>query len=310
MINILIFLYNYLFNEFGITIIVLTIIIRSVMYPLTKKQLHATRAMQSLQPQLQEIQKKYAKDKAKLAREQMRIYKESGISPAGCMVPMLIQMPIWIALYQSIMLALAVAPEGLLNLSRYLYDWQFFSILPLGKVFLGMMNLAEPNILLAILVGGTMWLQQKMVTPPTTDPRQGAQARMMLWMMPLMFTFLSMSFPSGLALYWVASNVITIVMQYLISGWGSLTLPGMTKSTSLSTRDKRYRGRIAQVEEKTSISADTGADIVVPSSTHEKGSDYGKSGDKRQDRGGSYSTRLGKTRRQSGRNKDHGPKRK
>ena len=107
----------------------------------------------------------------------MKLYKESGVKPAGCLFSMFIQMPVWIALYQSIMLALAVAPEGLLNLSRYLYPWQIvYAALPLSRSFLGM-NLAQPNIILALLVGVTMWVQQKMSTPPSSDPRQAQQAR-------------------------------------------------------------------------------------------------------------------------------------
>ncbi len=307
MINILIVLSDYLFNNFGITIIALTIIIRASMYKLTVKQLHATKAMQALQPKLTELQKKYAKDKARLAQEQMKLYKESGVSPAGCMVPMLIQMPIWIALYQSIMMALAVAPEGLLNLSRYLYSWDVvYSLLPLGRDFLGM-SLAQPNFLLALLVGGTMWLQQKMVMPSAADPKQAAQSRMMLWMMPLMFTFLSMSFPSGLALYWVASNVISIVMQYFITGWGGLVTATAMRPVS---RDRKYLKRIAQVEEKPSEHADIVADIVEPSSTQEEGLDYGKPGDKQQDRGGGYPASLRAIRRRSRGGGGHRPKRR
>ncbi|GAH61650.1 unnamed protein product, partial [marine sediment metagenome] len=165
--NSLVVLSSVLFSNFGLTIIGLTIIIRGAMYPLTVRQLRSTKAMQSLQPKLTELRQKYAKDKQKLAKEQMQLYKESGVSPAGCLLPMLIQMPIWIALYQSIMMALAVAPEGLLNLSRYLYSWPVvYSTLPLGSEFLWL-NLAIPDrlFLLPILVGGTMWLQQKMVTP-------------------------------------------------------------------------------------------------------------------------------------------------
>ena len=199
-INGLIVLSHYLFNSFGAAIIAFTIVIRGCMYPLTVKQLHATRAMQSLQPKLTELQKKYGKDKQKLAQEQMRMYKESGVSPAGCMVPMLVQMPIWIALYWSIIKVLAMSPEGFLELSGYLYSWPIlYSALPLGNDFLWM-NLAESNMFLAILVGASMWVQQKMVTPVSADPKQRAQSRMMLWMMPRMFTFLSLSFPSGLAL--------------------------------------------------------------------------------------------------------------
>jgi len=309
MLNILIALSHYLFDSFGFTIIVLTIIIRGAMLPLTLKQLHATKAMQELQPKLAELQKKYAKDKQRLAQEQMRLYKESGISPTGCMVPMLIQMPIWIALYQSIMLALAVTPEGLLNMSRYLYSWPVvFSKLPLESHFLWL-DLAVPDktLVLAILVGGTMWVQQKMVTPQTTDPRQQAQSRMTLWLMPLMFGFLCLSFPSGLALYWAISNVISIVMQYFVTGWGGLVSSAAKKPAG---RDKQYKRRIAQVEEASSSEADIGADIVAPDSTQEEGLDYGKLGDKWQVGGGGYPASLRRVKRQPRRSKGHRPKRR
>ncbi len=306
-INVLVMLCSVLFSNFGLTIIVLTIIIRGLMYPLTIRQLRSTKAMESLQPKLAELKKKYARDKQKLAKEQMQLYKESGVSPMGCLVPMLIQMPIWIALYQSIMMALAVAPESLLNLSRYLYSWPVvYSILPLGSKFLWL-NLATPDrlLLLPILVGATMWVQQKMVMPANPDPKQKSTSNMMLWMMPLLFTFLSLQFPSGLALYWVTSNVISIVIQYFVTGWG-----GLVKSTAgePSGRDKTYKKRIAQVEEGPSEDAAVGADIVEPGST-QGGLGDEKSGDKRQDRGGGYPASLRGIRRQSGRSKGHRPKR-
>jgi YidC/Oxa1 family membrane protein insertase len=207
--NSLIVLCSVLFNNFGLTIIVLTIVIRGMMYPLTIRQLRSTKAMESLQPKLAELKKKYGKDKQKLTKEQMQLYKESGVSPMGCLVPMLIQMPIWIALYQSIMMGLAVTPEGLLNLSGYLYSWPVvYSILPLGSQFLWL-NLAVPDWppILPLLVGITMWVQQKMVAPANPDPKQQSASSMMLWMMPLLFTMLSLQFPSGLALYWVGGLV-------------------------------------------------------------------------------------------------------
>lgn len=265
MINVLIVVSGSLFNNFGLAIIALTIIVRVVTLPLTSKQLRATKAMQTLQPQLAELQKKYGKDKGKLAQEQMRMYKESGVSPAGCMLPMLVQLPIWIALFQSIIRVVAVTPEGFLNLARHLYSsWSaVFSLVPLNSKFLWL-DLATPDrfLLLPILVGGTMWLQQKMVMPRTADPRQAAQSTMMLWMMPLMFAFLTTQFPSGLALYWVISNIITIVVQYRITGWGGLVPAAAGKPGG---RDKRYIKRITTVEEKpddyASVEADLGADI-------------------------------------------------
>jgi len=300
---------HYLFGSFGFAIIVLTIITRGLMLPLTLKQLHATRAIQELQPKLAELQKKYGKDKQKMAQEQMKLYKESGISPTGCMLPMLVQMPIWIALYQSIMLALAVTPEGLLNLSRYLYSWPVvFSLLPPESHFLWLdLSVPDGTLILAILVGGSMWVQQKMVTPQTADPKQQQQSRMMLWMMPIMFAFFCLSFPSGLALYWAISNIITIGMQYFVTGWGGLARSKAVKQTG---RDKKIRKRIAQVEELPSAEAAPGADIVVTDSAQEEGLEYEKPGYKRQDRGGSYTERFRTIRRQPGKGKSQRPKRR
>ena len=309
MINVLIVVTNYLFSSFGLAIIVLTIVIRGLMLKLTLKQLHATKAMQELQPKLTELQKKHGKDKQRMAQEQMRLYKETGISPAGCVLPMLVQMPIWIALYQSIMLALAVTPEGLLNLSQYLYSWPVvYSMLPLESQFLWL-DLAVPDktLILALLVGGTMWVQQKMVMPRTADPKQQAQSRMMLWLMPLMFGFFCLSFPSGLALYWAISNIISIGMQYFVTGWGGLVKPAAERR---AIRDKKYRRRIAQVEEVSSVEADVGADIVVADSTQEEGLAHEKLGDERKDRGGGYPERLRAIRRQPRRSKGHRPKRR
>ena len=263
MINILIVVSGYLFHNFGLAIIALTIIVRVVTLPLTTKQLRATKAMQEMQPKLAELQKKHGKDKAKLAQEQMRMYKESGVSPAGCMLPMLVQMPVWIALFQSIIRVLATKPEDFLNLSQHLYSsWsQVFSLVPLNSKFLWL-DLAVPDrlLMLPILVGGTMWLQQKMVMPTTSaDSKQQAQSRMMLWMMPIMFAFLTMQFPAGLALYWVISNVITIVIQYyMVGGWGGLAPAGAKKTDG---RDKKYITHITQVEEKPMDYTDVGADI-------------------------------------------------
>ncbi len=306
-INVLIALTNYLLSSFGVAIIALTIVVNVLMYPLTKKQLHTTQAMQSLQPKLAELQKKHAKDRQKLAQEQMKLYKESGMSPTGCLVPMLAQMPIWIALYQSIIRLLAMTPEGFLGLSQYLYSWPLvYSMLPLGSEFLWL-NLAVRDIPLAILVGGAMWVQQKMATPTTTDPRQQSMSRMMQWMMPLMFGFISLSVPSGLALFWAASTVIRIVIQYYMTGWGGLAKVVTPRTTG---RDKGYKKRITVVEEVSSEQADIGADIVETGSEQEEGLDYEESGYKRQDRGGGYPTRLRAVRRQPGRGKSHHRKRR
>jgi YidC/Oxa1 family membrane protein insertase len=233
--NSLIAMCNVFGGSFGLAIIVLTVIVRLILFPLTVRQTQSTKAMQSLQPKIQELQKKYAKNQQKLQQEMMQLYKEAGINPLGCLWPMLIQMPIWIALYQSIMQALAATPENLLNLSRHLYHWAAVSqAVPLNEHFLGL-KLSQPgsvNLILPILVGGTMWIQQKMVTPPAADPRQRSMTSMTTMMMPLMFGFFTLSFPSGLALYWVVSNIIGIIIQYFVSGgWGYLRAPSAPKPT-------------------------------------------------------------------------------
>jgi YidC/Oxa1 family membrane protein insertase len=255
--NILIVMSHYLADNFGLAVIALTVIVNLILLPLTMSQIRSSKMMQDMQPKLAELQKKYAKDKQKLAQEQMKLYKESGVKPAGCALTLIIQMPVWIALYQAIMLALAVAPEGLLNLAKYLYSWDVvYSSLPLSRNFLGM-DLALPNIILALLVGATMWLQQKMSMTPQTDPRQAQQANMMLWMMPLIFAYMALNFPTGLSLYWVTSSVFRIILQYRVTGWGGLRkqVPQPVDS------DRKYVKLEADQKKKSTF--DTGADIVI-----------------------------------------------
>jgi YidC/Oxa1 family membrane protein insertase len=261
-INVLIVLTDVLFNNFGLAIIALTLIVNGAMLPLTLKQVRASKAMQELQPKLAELKKKYGKDKEKMAREQMRLYKESGVSPAGCLLPLLIQMPVWIALFQSIMRMLAIIPENLAGLSQYLYSWPMvYSTLPVNNHFLWL-NLGSGDIFLAILVGASMWVQQKMVQTPSADPSQKTQSSLMLWILPIMFAWLTLSFPSGLALFWVTSNLFRIGLQYWIGGWGGLVKSSPKKDTG---RDKKYKKRIAEVEQ----APEGGADIV-PSPAQEE----------------------------------------
>ena len=222
--NVLVALSHVLGDSFGLAIIALTIIVRLVSWPLTKRQLNSTKALQEMQPKIQELQKKYGKNQQKLQQEMMKLYKEAGVNPLGCLWPMLVQFPIWIALYQAIMRALATTPENLLNLAGRLYSWDIVNqAIPLNSYFLGLDLGSGGNIVLAIIVGGTMWVQQKMTQAPSVDPRQQSTSRIMLLMMPVMFGLLSLSFPAGLGLYWAVSSVIGIVAQYFVTGgWGYL----------------------------------------------------------------------------------------
>jgi len=228
MINFLVLLSKYMLGNFGIAIIVLTIIIRIITLPLTLRQLHSTKAMQVLQPKMKELQKKYAKDKEQLNREVMKLYKETGVNPLGCALPMLIQFPIWIALYQAVIQALAYTPENLLGLSKQLYSSSLIQeTLPLSHHFLWL-DLARGDIWIAILVAASMWVLQKMSAQPAVEAQQQSMNRIMLWMMPLMFGFFSITLPSGLSVYWVVNNIIGILLQYRLTGWGTLSKPSLS----------------------------------------------------------------------------------
>ena len=148
----------------------------------------------------------------------MKLYKEAGVNPMGCILPMLIQFPIWIGLYQTVRVVLGSTPESFIGLSQRLYPWSYMrEALPLENHFLWM-DLAQPDttFMLAIIVGGSTWVQQKMMMPRTiTDERQQSMNSMMLWMMPLMFAWFTLTVPSGLGLYWAATNIVGVILQYV-----------------------------------------------------------------------------------------------
>jgi YidC/Oxa1 family membrane protein insertase len=222
-INILLFIYDFVGNNFGLAIIFFTLLIRLVTYPLNAKQMKSTQAMQDLQQseEWQKIQKKYKNDKEKLAQEQMRIYQEMGVSPFGSCLPTLIQFPIIIALYQSITRSLAVTPLQLLGLSKHITNGA--ALIPLNRDFLWM-DLSQPERiyifgfglpLLAIIVAATSYLQTKLMTPanPNANDQSAQMSKMMGLYMPLFMGWLAYSFPSGLAIYFITSNLASII-QY------------------------------------------------------------------------------------------------
>lgn len=246
MLNFLILLYRVTFSNFGVAILVFTLVIRILMLPLTLKQLHGSRSMMALQPKMQELQKKYGKDREKISQETMKLYKEHGVNPLGCALPTIVQFPIWIGLYQSIIQALADTPEGLLSLSQHLYKAleTVWSTVPLNNSFLWL-DLARPDplFILPVLVGGSMWVQQKMMTVPNPDPQQAQMNQMMQTMMPLMFAFMTVQFASGLALYWVMSNLIGIALQYTVTGWGSLFKPAPAPAAGTPSKPASKGGK-------------------------------------------------------------------
>ena len=219
LINLLIILNNLLFSDFGLAIIVFTLLMRLATTPLTLRQIHSTRAMTTLQPKVQELQKKY-KDPKRRQEETMKLYRQAGVNPLGCVLPMLVQMPIWFALYASLRATVGGAPESVVGLSQRLYPWSYIeSAVPLNNHFLWL-DLGQPDhtLILAVLVGASMYVQQKLTVIPTTDPQAQARNQMMTWMMPLMFAFFTQQVPSGLAVYWAVSNITQVIMYYFVYG--------------------------------------------------------------------------------------------
>jgi YidC/Oxa1 family membrane protein insertase len=225
MVNSLLFLYNALGHNFAISIAVFTVLVRLVTLPFTLPAQRSARAQQELQPELEKIRKKYAKDREKQTQETMKLYREHGISPMMGCLPMLLQLPIMFAFYQSIVKALANSPLQMVSLGQFA-SASLSHLVPLGSRFLWLdLGYPDPTYVLPILVVATTWLQQRMATTPSTDPQAASMSQSMQITMPLMFGFITMSLASGLAVYFVISNLVGIVTQYFVSGQSGLSLP-------------------------------------------------------------------------------------
>ncbi|GAB3054034.1 YidC family membrane integrase SpoIIIJ [Virgibacillus ainsalahensis] len=194
-----------IFSEnYGLSIIVVTLLIRTLLMPLNVKQLKSSKAMQEIQPQLKEIQKKYSskdqKTQQKLQQETMELFQKNGVNPlAGCL-PILVQMPILIAMYHAIM------RTG--EISTHSFLW-----FELGS--------PDPFFILPILTAGFTFLQQKLMMSTNTsmkdNPQMALQMQVMLYIMPVMIGVFAVFFPSALALYWVTGNIFMVIQTLLIN---------------------------------------------------------------------------------------------
>ena len=202
--------YGYTHN-YGVAIILLTVLTKVIFFPLTIKSMRSMKAMQALQPQINALRSKYKSDPQRIQRETMELYREHRVNPLGGCLPMVVQIPVFYALY----VALSVAVE-----------MQNAPFVCFGRLFgmdLWICDLAahDPTYVLPILMGVSMFVQQKM-TPTMGDPRQ---AKMML-LMPVVFTFMFLNLPSGLVLYWTLSNVFQIAQQLYMERGGTPAKPG------------------------------------------------------------------------------------
>jgi YidC/Oxa1 family membrane protein insertase len=197
--------------NYGVAIILLTVLVRLVTAPLAAKQMRSMKRLGELQPKMRELQERFRDDRQRQSQEMMKLYKETGVNPLGGCLPMVLQIPVFIGLYYALQssIALRQAPFVLWidDLSR-------------PETLFTLPGLGVPVRLLPILMCASMVAQQKMTPSTSMDP---AQQRMMLIMMPLMFGFLFYTFPSGLVLYWLVSNLLAIAQQMLINRRLSLT---------------------------------------------------------------------------------------
>jgi YidC/Oxa1 family membrane protein insertase len=184
------FLHAYIGN-YGVAIILLTALIKIVFIPLTHKSYVSMRAMQTLQPQLQVIQKKYKHDKARLNQEMMNLYKGNKVNPLGGCLPMVLQIPFFVALFNILYTTIELRQAPFM-------------------LWITDLSEKDPSYILPVLMGATMVLQQKL-QPTTMDPMQ---AKIMM-LLPVVFTFFFLSFPSGLVLYWMINNLLSITQQYV-----------------------------------------------------------------------------------------------
>jgi YidC/Oxa1 family membrane protein insertase len=192
-------------GSYGIDIILLTVLIKLLMAPLTHKSFVSMKQMQKLQPQMERLKEKYKDDKEKLNKEIMELYRRNGVNPLGGCLPMVLQFPVFIGLYNALSTPIELRHARFLwikDLSRP--DWE-----SLPFTF-GSWHLGIP--VLTIFMGASMFIQQWM-TPSAGDPNQ----RKMMLMMPLIFTFMFVSFPAGLTVYWLVNNILTIGQQYWIN---------------------------------------------------------------------------------------------
>ena len=200
-------------GNFGVAIILLTLIVRGIMFPIAQRGFASMAAMRAIQPKLKVLQDRYKDDKPKLQQETMALYKQEGVNPlAGCL-PMFLQIPVFFALYKVLILAIEMRHQPF---ALWIKDLSAQDPLMILNLF-GLLPFTPPAFLglgiLAVLLGITMWLQFKL-NPPPPDPIQQQMFAIMPWMM----MFVMAPFAAGLLIYWITSNILTIAQQkYLYS---------------------------------------------------------------------------------------------
>jgi YidC/Oxa1 family membrane protein insertase len=252
------YVYGLLGHDFVIAITVFTVLFRLATFPLTAQQQRSAKAMQELQPKIEELKKKYAKDPQRMQQEQWKMMQEAGANPLGGCLPLILQMVVFIGLYQVIILVLAVNPLQMLNLAKHLQGplsqgvasllgTPLSSLVPLNHRFLWLdLGQPDPTFLLVIVVVATTYWQQKIMTPPSADPQTKSMNQMMTLYMPLMFGMFVMNAPSGLGIYWLISNLIGVA-QYKLIGPMSPATAKAKPATSAQARPATEPPTLAEI---------------------------------------------------------------
>jgi YidC/Oxa1 family membrane protein insertase len=188
--------------NYGVGIILLTVLVRVATAPLTSRQMRSMAKMGNLQPRIKELQEKFADDRQRQSQEMMKLYKESGVNPLGGCLPILLQFPVFIGLYYALQSSIDLRHAPFFGWIRDLSAPEQVGTLPFVDL---------PIRVLPLVMGASMVLQQRLTPSTSMDP---AQARMMMTVMPVMFTVLFYQFPSGLVLYWLVSNLLAVGHQY------------------------------------------------------------------------------------------------
>ncbi|MEK7211160.1 MAG: YidC/Oxa1 family membrane protein insertase [Patescibacteria group bacterium] len=216
--NLLIWLYNVIpGSDIGVAIIILTIILKILLYPLSKKSLESQKAMQGIQPKLKEVQEKYKDNKQAQTKAVMELYSREKVSPFSSCLPLLIQLPFLIALYQVLM-------DGLKSQKMELLYPFVKNPGTINAISFGFLDLSKPNIALAVLSGLAQFWQAKMfstMTPPKSAGAGGKDESMMatmnkqmVYFMPAMTVVIGVSLPGGLTLYWLVMTLLTVLQQW------------------------------------------------------------------------------------------------
>ena len=277
-------------GSYGLAILIFTVLSRALTFPLTLRTMQSMKSLQGIQPQMQEIQKKYS-DPRRRSEETMKLYKEAGVNPLGCLGPQLIQFPIFIALYQVILVTLGTTPETVINLSHRLYDVPYIqNAIPLSHTFLWMDLSANGGVPLTVVVFAAMWMQQRISASQTASMSSAQQQQMnsmMQWMMPGIFSYFVLITPAGLGVYWASSTIIGVILQWVFVGsgdftWGSLIPPFVRQRVGLRPAAPAHERR---TERRPSPSVQTAAPASGSTESRAQDDDA-SSGDQRTNRRG------------------------